>query len=71
MADKIRRPTSENCENCKWWKQFNVKHTGQCRRNPPGNGEGPSPTGVDWHGSIWPHTRAIDWCGEFAERPAK
>lgn len=54
------------CATCKWWVLFDgspgVIGTGQCRAVPPGQGKGPSHTGVPWHGSEWVHTNANDFC---------
>lgn len=60
--------SNPTCRTCKWWfgATFNhdeIKAHGalQCRRKPPDIGE--------WDRSVWPKTRAEDWCGDH--EPAK
>ncbi len=48
------------CKHCRFWEAGAI--WGTCRRRSP-------QTNVPVHETVWPQTRASDWCGEFEALP--
>jgi hypothetical protein len=64
-----------SCEKCVFWESIAAQgidpsdQRGECRRMPPVAWPDDSSTWESPTSTLgrWPHTTAIDWCGEFKE----
>ena len=52
------------CETCRWWKDDRPEPWGgMCRRN--------APVCLSEVGTVWPGTKATDWCGEHQPKETR
>jgi hypothetical protein len=71
---------TENCENCRFWKELEGSGMGDCRRYPPmcfpqtaemvemdeeHEGYWDARHANRINSTAFPHTHQDDWCGEF------
>jgi hypothetical protein len=58
------KPTK--CENCKYWAEKSViEKLGHCQKYAPRSTLRSPLKGTEALDTVWPRTRADDWCGEW------
>lgn len=64
------------CDECRFWEKIGAHFTppvfvGLCKRNPPQicHEDTDFVNGVEYMHGLFPLTTAVNWCGEFQQRP--